>query len=84
MERHLTVVEDPGGNRAAAEEKATAEARIADLRRRIETTAGLARAQLQILENQRAVLAQQRESIARAAQTLREFRRARGAGDGNR
>ena len=38
------------------------EARIADLRRGIETAAQLARAQLRILENQRAALAQQKKT----------------------
>ena len=80
-EHHKDPLQSSRGFNSVAEEKATAEARIADLRRRIETTAELVRAQLQILENQRAVLAQQRESIARAAQTLREHQRARGASD---
>lgn len=80
-EHHKDPLQSPGGSDSAAEEKATAEAKIADLRRRIETAAGLARAQLQILENQRAVLAQQRESIARAAQALREHQRAGAASD---
>ena len=71
----------PGSN-SVAREKAMTEARIADLRRGIETAAQLARAQLRILENQRAALAQQKKSIARAARTLGELRRARRAGDG--
>ena len=54
---------------------------ITDLRRGVERTAQLVRAQRRVLENQQALIARQREDLARGARALRrELRRLRGEG----